>query len=198
MNISDLLQEGGGFTLGTARIGQLDGGSLAEGVHELELRAQDNQGAVSSVFSLSFTYDVTAPRLGLTLDPAFAASPSSPATTTDATVTLVAASEPGALIALASSNLSMIADASGQAVFAGLPVALGSNAFVATAADAAGNVSAPSLLTVTRVAATAAAGRLRRPGRRHRDEPDRPRDPRRHGDRSRPGRRDRRGIVGQD
>ncbi|UXI70722.1 Ig-like domain-containing protein [Tahibacter amnicola] len=131
---SDIRLDGSPYVSGTP----VDG----EGAHILSVLAKD-RAVNSSQRSVHFAIDRTAPPVSIL-------QPQNGATLSMSAVDVRIASESGAMVALqvGTFTASAVAAADGQALFANVPLVEGSNAVVATARDAAGNLGGPSTVTV--------------------------------------------------
>jgi ELWxxDGT repeat protein len=153
-NILGDRQSNGTFTLSTARLEQINGGLLTDGVHTLILHATDTRNNATQI-ALTFRLDRTAPTtLTLDLDAASDTPPLGDHQTTAGVVTLAGQTEANALVELV--GLGRTATASGDGFFsvANVSLALGANAFTVRATDLAGNIrTIPQ--TITRVSSVA-------------------------------------------
>jgi hypothetical protein len=153
-NIRGDRQSNGTFTLSTARLEQINGGLLTDGVHTLILHATDTRNNATQI-ALTFRLDRTAPTtLTLDLDAASDTPPLGDHQTTAGVVTLAGQTEANALVELV--GLGRTATASGDGFFsvANVSLALGANAFTVRATDLAGNIrTIPQ--TITRVSSVA-------------------------------------------
>ncbi|MBL8422817.1 MAG: LEPR-XLL domain-containing protein, partial [Candidatus Accumulibacter phosphatis] len=144
-DLTGLLQPDGSFTLSAAQLASLAGGTLAEGAHDVLIRAVDAAGNATSK-TVSFTLDTAAPTLSeLGLAPASDTGALGDRSTTADTVTLVGQTAPGTTVRLTQGDRTTTADLSGAFSFADVALALGNNAFDFTATDAAGNTATASL-----------------------------------------------------
>ncbi|MBD2459072.1 putative Ig domain-containing protein [Nostoc sp. FACHB-87] len=139
VDIFDTLQPDGSFNLTTARLRQINGGSLNDGAYTLKLQATDNKGNISSVYSFNFVLDTTAPILNLQLDPNFDSAPVGDLQTTFETVNLVGATEANLTVNLQQTGVSSTSNNLGQFTFANISLIPGSNLFTVSAKDLAGN-----------------------------------------------------------
>ena len=150
------LQSDGRYLLTRDQLAALNGGTLSDGSHRLEVVASDAAGNQSAPASLSFTLDTTGPLLGsIALDPASDTGVQGDDSTTASVVKLVGLAEAGAAISLrrtgsATDEASTTAANDGSFSFegVGLPVP-GSHAFTLRLTDVAGN-STTRDYTVTR------------------------------------------------
>jgi hypothetical protein len=155
-DVLNTLQTNGTFQLDAARLGQINGGSLPDGVHRLRLRATDAHGNTSPVFELSFVLDATAP-LSPTFDLAIASDtpPLGDHETIESVVTLQGTTALAMNIELRSGQTLVATGVSdsvtGAFGLSGVPLALGGQAFTVRATDTAGNASEFSR-TIARVA----------------------------------------------
>lgn len=145
-NILDTLQPDGTFLLDRARLEQIRGTTLVDGVHTLRLQAADEFGNTTAVFSLQFALDTRATAT-LELDAAFDTGVQGEFRTDAAAVRLVGTTEAGATVRLVrnvggvvSEVATVAADGNGDFAFDGLPLDVGPNAYKVFATDAAGNV----------------------------------------------------------
>jgi Tol biopolymer transport system component/flagellar hook assembly protein FlgD/fibronectin type 3 domain-containing protein len=109
-----------------------------EGNHILSFRATDRAGNMSSPVFASITIDLTPP------EPPVVVSPPSGSAVTEPNVSIQGLSEPGASVNLEfTATLTKEVDEKGRFVFEGVSLIEGTNGFVLTAKDRAGNVSTP-------------------------------------------------------
>ena len=115
---------------------------LVDGYHVLSVRATDAAGN-SSARSVRFSIDTEAPTLAIT-------QPVDGSTTAQTSVDVVVQTEAGARVDLHTGafNAQLVADSSGRASFASVPLLPGDNAIDATATDAAGNTGGPVAISV--------------------------------------------------
>ncbi|MGE0642374.1 MAG: Ig-like domain-containing protein [Nitrospira sp.] len=158
---SDVLstrQPDGTFTLSTAQLAQLAGGTLADGTHTLHLRASDAQGNTTTL-DRTFTLDTQAPLtptfdLALTSDTGTVGDQQ----TTAAVVTLKGQTDPTAQVQLVSPSATTVSNGTGAFQFTNLTLAVGANSFTMRVSDVAGNLSeftrVLTRLTVTQQADT--------------------------------------------
>lgn len=149
-NILGDRRSNGTFTLTGARLEQINGGPLADGLYTLILRATDTRGNATQI-ALPFRLDRTAPTtLTLDLDAASDTPPLGDHQTTAGLVTLAGQTEPNALVELI--GLGRMATANGVGVFSftNVSLALGVNTFNVRATDLAGNARTLTQ-TITRV-----------------------------------------------
>ncbi|BCL38132.1 putative Ig domain-containing protein [Nostoc sp. MS1] len=139
VNIFDTLQPDGSFNLTTARLKQINGGSLNDGAYTLKLQATDNKGNISSVYSFNFVLDTTAPILNLQLDPNFDSAPVGDLQTSFEKVNLVGATEANLTVSLQQTGVSSTSNNLGQFTFTNISLTQGSNLFTVVAKDLAGN-----------------------------------------------------------
>ncbi|HMM68357.1 MAG TPA: CARDB domain-containing protein, partial [Dokdonella sp.] len=113
-----------------------------DGYHVLSVRATDTAGN-SSARSVRFSIDTEAPTLAIT-------EPVDGSTTALTSVDVVVQTEAGARVDLHTGafNAQVVADSSGRASFASVPLLPGDNAIDATATDAAGNTGGPVAISV--------------------------------------------------
>jgi RHS repeat-associated protein len=121
------------------QLAAINGGSLLDGDYILRLQAQDQQGNLSSVVSLDFKLDTTAPSLSLDLAPAFDTAPLGDQQTLFQTATLIGQTEAGLTVGLQPTNTTITADATGQFSLTNVALAAGDNPFTLSATDVAGN-----------------------------------------------------------
>ncbi|WP_372899505.1 Ig-like domain-containing protein, partial [Stieleria sp.] len=116
-------------------------GSLGDGTFSFTATAEDrtgNRSATSS--SLSITIDTTAPLIeSLRLDPASDTGTLGDQTTDSDFISLIGKTEPGAVVSVAGSLQTTVADAAGDFRLDGVPLRFGPNRLTVTAADALGN-----------------------------------------------------------
>ncbi|MCE9591652.1 MAG: hypothetical protein K8S99_14140, partial [Planctomycetes bacterium] len=137
------LQSDGTFALNKARLDEIAGSTITDGIHTLKLRAQDGGGSFSDVLSLAFTLDTTAPStptldLSLTSD----SDTIGDQQTSAGKVTLAGTTEPGAKVQLLSGATvitSVTASGSGAFQIPGVSLTLGANAFTIKTSDLADN-----------------------------------------------------------
>lgn len=139
VDIFDTLQPDGSFNLTTARLRQINGGSLNDGAYTLKLQATDNKGNISSVYSFNFVLDTTAPILNLQLDPNFDSAPLGDLQTSFETVNLVGATEANLTVNLPQIGVSSTSNNLGEFTFSNISLTPGSNLFTVVAKDLAGN-----------------------------------------------------------
>ena len=153
VNVLADLQATGVFTLSTARMNQLAGGTLADGAHTLHLRATDAQGNVATLDHV-FTLDTLAP-LSPTFDLAVTSDTGTVGDheTTAAIVTVKGQTDATTPIQLVGLGTSTLSNGTGTFQLPDLALAVGANAFTLRASDVAGNQSDFSR-TITRLAAT--------------------------------------------
>ncbi|MDT7833571.1 Ig-like domain-containing protein, partial [Aquabacterium sp. OR-4] len=153
VDVSASLSADGSFTLGAAQLDTLAGGTLADGVHTLQLAARDAAGNTSATAQLSFTLDRQAPAAA-SIALASADSLDADGTQTAAAVALMRGSaEAGAVVSLPAQGLSTVAAANGSFQLPGVALAVGENLLQFSVTDAAGNSQGLSF-TVTRVETT--------------------------------------------
>ncbi|WP_218653202.1 putative Ig domain-containing protein [Nostoc sp. TCL26-01] len=138
-NIFDTLQSDGSFSLTSARLRQINGGTLNDGAYTLKLQATDNQGNISSVYSFNFVLDTTAPVLNLQLDPNFDSAPVGDLQTKFEKVNLLGTTEANLAVSLQQIGVSSTSNNLGQFTFANISLIPGSNLFTVLATDLAGN-----------------------------------------------------------
>ncbi|AFY47866.1 RHS repeat-associated core domain protein [Nostoc sp. PCC 7524] len=139
VDIFDTLQPDGTFSLTSARLRQINGGSLNDGAYTLKLQAIDNKGNISSVYSFNFVLDTTAPNLNLQLDPDFDSAPVGDLQTNFETVNLVGTTEANLIVSLQQTGVSNTSNNLGQFSFADISLTQGNNLFTVVAKDLAGN-----------------------------------------------------------
>lgn len=143
-NFVDVLAklQNGNFTLDTATLTQINGGQLPDGVYQLNLKAEDKFGNISSEVKLDFTLDTTAPQTpGFMLDSLVDSAPIGDSQTTYDKVKLIGQTEANATVTLQQTGISITADAAGKFTFTDVPLILGDNSLTVNAKDAAGNTS---------------------------------------------------------
>jgi|CXWL01.1.fsa_nt_gi hypothetical protein len=151
--LTDLLPTGA-FTISSARLNQLAGGTLADGAHTLHLRATDARGNVATI-DRTLTLDTAAP-----LTPIFDLSLTSDTDTlgdqqtTAGIVTLKGLTDPTTPIQLVGPGTSTLSSGTGTFQLPDLTLAVGDNAFTLRASDVAGNTSDFNRV-ITRLAAPA-------------------------------------------
>lgn len=134
--------QNGNFTLDTTTLTQINDGQLPDGVYQLNLKAEDKFGNVSSEAKLDFTLDTTAPQTpGFMLDSLFDSAPIGDSQTTFTNVKLIGQTETNATVTLQQTGTSITADAAGKFTFTDVPLILGDNSLTVNAKDAAGNTS---------------------------------------------------------
>jgi uncharacterized protein (TIGR03118 family) len=140
-NVLDNLTNDGTFLLNRGLLGQVAGGTLADGAHTLHLQATNALGQ-SSTFDVTFTLNSKAPteptvQLDSTSDPGQTGR------TTASTVTIQGHTSAGVQVALiqGTTTKTTTADASGAYSFSNISLATGSNQFTVQARDIAGNTS---------------------------------------------------------
>ena len=140
-DVTSDLTSGGTFTLSRQRLTQVNGGTLPDGLYTLRLDAQDQFGATSSVFDLTFTLDTTTPTVTFNLDEASDTPPAGDLRTDRATVTLVGTTEANARVQVTGTGISATttAGADGRFTFANIGLLNGPNDVTARATDRAGN-----------------------------------------------------------
>ena len=139
VEVSDAVQGDGSFVLDSARLTQLNGGSLPDGELTVELQAVDERGNLSDFISYTFTLDTGAPTAIFGLASDFDTPPVGDGETTLSTVTLSGQTEAGARVVLVSTGAEAIADDTGAFQFGGVNLALGNNSFEIDVSDEAGN-----------------------------------------------------------
>jgi Bacterial Ig-like domain/Putative Ig domain len=142
-NMTDVLadrQANGNFSFSPARLEQIYGGNLPDGVHTLTLQATDAYNN-SSTTTFTFTLDTTPPLATLDLTIGSDSSPLGDQKTTEAIVNLVGQTEPNAIVNLQPINVTVNATALGEFTFLNVPLTLGINAFTVQTTDVAGNQS---------------------------------------------------------
>jgi hypothetical protein len=143
-NFVDVLAklQNGNFTLDTATLTQINGGQLPDGVYQLNFKAEDKFGNVSSEVKLDFTLDTTAPQTpGFMLDSLVDSAPIGDSQTTYDKVKLIGQTEANATVTLQQTGISITADTVGKFTFTDVPLILGDNSLTVNAKDAAGNTS---------------------------------------------------------
>ncbi|MEQ1844318.1 MAG: Ig-like domain-containing protein, partial [Nitrospira sp.] len=153
VNVLADLQTTGNFTLSTARMNQLAGGTLADGSHTLHLRATDARGNVATI-DRTLTLDTAAPLtpifdLALTSDTGTLGDQQTAA----GIVTLKGQTDPTTSIQLVGPGTNTLSNGTGTFQLPDLALSVGANAFTLRASDVAGNHRDFSR-TITRLAAT--------------------------------------------
>jgi hypothetical protein len=153
--MSDLLSTGS-FTLSTARINQLAGGTLTDGPHTLHLRATDASGNLATL-DKTFILDTLAPAspffdLAVTSDTGTLGDQQ----TTAAIVTLKGETDANTSIQLVGTSTGTLSNGTGAFQLPDLALAVGANLITLRASDVAGNHT-DFTRTLTRLAATAQA-----------------------------------------
>ncbi len=146
-------QSDGSFTFSRTQLEAIYGGSLPDGLHALNLQAQDEFGNLSNVFTLMFTFDTTV------LPPSDLQMVSSSDSGQDnhdqitliSTPTIAGKADPNTLVQLYDGNQLIgqtTADDNGTWQVTSTPLTNGTHALSAVATDIAGNVStvSPSLI----------------------------------------------------
>ncbi|MGB0560174.1 MAG: Ig-like domain-containing protein, partial [Spirulinaceae cyanobacterium] len=151
-DITSQLNPDGTFSLDTAFLTTLNGGSLPDGSYSLELEATDGLGNSGSQ-TLNFTLD-TATTLSWGLDPASDSDPIGDLTTTAGSITLTGQTDPNSSVTLTTTGETTTADSSGNFSFTNIALNLGDNILDIAATDAAGNTLNQSQ-TITRELDTA-------------------------------------------
>ncbi len=146
VDVSDLLQDDGSFTLSPDKLAELNGESLADGEHTLSLQAADEYGNLSGVFEVTFVLDTTSP--SLTLD--FGDSVDSNGETEAETVTVVGETEPNGSVQLRETGTTVTADATGHFELTDVALDVGDNTLTVVVTDVAGNATEQQQ-TVTRL-----------------------------------------------
>lgn len=143
-DILDAVAADGKFTLSRTRLNQIYGGTLPDGVHTLHLQAKDSCGGVQT-FDLTFTLDTQlTPVPTLDLAPESDSGQKGDRLTSNRIVTLTGQTEANAMVQLAETGATTIADATGQFTFTDVPLTAGANVFTTQATDLAGNTEATS------------------------------------------------------
>lgn len=134
---SEILLNGQPFASGTA--------VTLEGAYTLKVLAENAVGRTAER-ELSFALDLTAPEV-------IFISPQQGAEIQQASVAILGETSPGAEVTLSRDGFQQqaVADASGVFRLADVPLVIGANQFSAFARDPAGNLGAPSLLTLVRL-----------------------------------------------
>ena len=125
----------------------------ADGAQTFFATATDVAGNTSAPSDpLTITFDTEAPALGsVDLAPESDTGTAGDKTTSATTVTLRGSTEPGAAVDLADGTVrSTVADGAGNFQFTDVALDFGANPFTVVVADAAGNTSAPTVVTFTR------------------------------------------------
>ncbi|WP_013334653.1 putative Ig domain-containing protein [Gloeothece verrucosa] len=138
VEILSLIAADGKFTLNSAQLAQINGGSLADENYTLKLTAQDEKRNIYSVYSYNFILDKTAPNLTLDLDPNFDSAPVGDLKTTFETVDLIGTAEANLTVFLG--GLGTTANGLGEFKFKGQSLELGNNIFSLSVTDLAGNI----------------------------------------------------------
>lgn len=135
------LQDDNTFTLSRARLVQLGGTThtLTDGAHTLRFKAIDDDSRASTVFSLPFTLDTTAPPLSFNLATTSDSGTVGDLTTNAATVSLSGVTEANARVALVGGTATAIADSAGKFTLNGVALQTGDNAIKLSSTDVAGN-----------------------------------------------------------
>ncbi|MEB3293907.1 MAG: Ig-like domain-containing protein, partial [Synechococcales bacterium] len=154
-------QPDGQFMLEKTQLETLYGAPLPDGVHTLELQAQDEFGNQSPIFSLKFTLDTQTPVPTLALAPSSDSLIDNDRVTNVSTPTLVGTAEPQARIRLVEANQLLgetIADDNGNWQIVSTQLIDGLHDLRAIATDRAGNsaTAAPLQITVDSVNPTIA------------------------------------------
>jgi len=155
-NFTDLephLLPSGFFTLSSATLAQIAGGTLADGVHTLHLRVRDANGNLT-ILDRTFPLDTVAPAVP-TFDLAVTSDtgPVGDHETSAGIVTLRGQTDPTTAIQLVGSGLSTLSTGTGTFQLPALSLAVGANPLILRATDLAGNQSEFTQI-FTRLAAT--------------------------------------------
>ena len=149
-NYTDVLstrQPNGTFTLSITQLSQLAGGTLADGLHTLHLRATDAQGNTTTL-DRTFTLDRQGPGLtGVGLSAGSDTGTVGDNVTSVSNVVITGSTEAGATVTLGTTNV--VATGTGAFQIPDVALASGANLLSLTSTDLAGNISQASL-TVTR------------------------------------------------
>lgn len=149
------LQPGGGFSFTRGQLEQFAGGPLADGTHVLHLTATNSSNQTTGTdFSFTLKTTATVPVFAL----AAGSQGSSDHKTTLSNVTLTGTADPGAQITLASGGAAT-AGADGHFTISGVTLTPGSNLFIATSTDVAGNVSTGNQI-IFQLSATQSSGQV--------------------------------------
>ncbi len=141
VDITSVIGAGGAFTITRARLDQLAGGILPDGLVSLRLVATDSAGNVSQPLTVSFTLDTTVPLApNFNLAPASDTAPVGDRRTNAAIVDLAGQTSAGAVVRLGGGAF-RTTDANGAFQFEDVGLAAGPNELGVTAADVAGNES---------------------------------------------------------
>ena len=153
VNVLADLQATGNFTLSTARMNQLAGGTLSDGAHTLHLRATDARGNVATLDRI-LTLDTVAP-LSPTFDLALTSDTGTlgDQQTTAGIVTLKGLTDPTTSLQLIGPGTTTLSNGTGTFQLPDLALSVGANAFTLRASDVAGN-HRDVTRTITRLAAT--------------------------------------------
>ncbi|MEQ1628183.1 MAG: Ig-like domain-containing protein, partial [Nitrospira sp.] len=137
----------GTFSLTTARLNQLSGGTLSDGTHTLHLQATDSRGN-TTLTDFTFTLDRQAPGIaGVGLSAGSDTGTVGDNSTSAAKVVITGSTEAGAAVTLGSTNV--LAPGTGAFQIPDVALVSGANLFSLTSTDLAGNASQASL-TITR------------------------------------------------
>jgi Bacterial Ig-like domain/von Willebrand factor type A domain len=153
--LTDLLlerQADGKFLLEKAELETLYGAPLPDGMHTLELQAQDEFGNQSPLFSLKFTLDTQTPIPTLALAAASDSFIDNDRITNVSTPTFLGTAEPQARVRLVEANQLLgetIADSNGNWQLVSTPLTDGLHELRAIATDLAGNTATAAPLQIT-------------------------------------------------
>ncbi len=152
VDISDVLEPDGSFTISGNRLIELLGGtppsdfdySPYQGSYRFFLQAEDAFGNLSAVEEVPFTFDITPPMAIWGLEPNSDTPPVGDGETSISPVTLVGQTEPGSQVILTATGETVFADSEGRFEFDSVPLELGENSFTLSLTDLAGNQSTSS------------------------------------------------------
>ncbi|MBX9253632.1 tandem-95 repeat protein [Desmonostoc muscorum CCALA 125] len=142
VNVLPDLSANGSFIFSRARLEQIYGATLPDGVHTLHLQAKDQYNNLSTS-EFTFTLD-TKLNVSLSLDPAFDTAPVGDNQTTLSIVAIAGQTEPGITLTL-SPGVTTTADATGKFVFENVELVLGDNLLQVQGIDVAGNQTTTGL-----------------------------------------------------
>jgi membrane-associated phospholipid phosphatase len=147
-DLTTVLQADGSFTVSSAQLDAIAGGTLAFGTHSLIARCIDADGTAIGQTTLNFNCQaVNTNRASLVLAKASDTGVSNDLVTSADVVNLVAKAQAGLTVKIG--DLTAIADATGTATFTGVALAFGANQFTIETIDANGEI-ATSTTTITR------------------------------------------------
>jgi cyclophilin family peptidyl-prolyl cis-trans isomerase len=140
-SLLDNFNSGNTFYLNAARLNEIAGGTLTNGLHRLHLRATDSAGHLATL-DVVFTL-LARPPAAPTLHLDASVDPNQTGRTTASVVTLLGHTSANVQVELVQNGVSTTttSDASGNYSFGNVTLAPGADSFTVRATDAAGNVS---------------------------------------------------------